>query len=97
MTEQQKKEIEELKSWDEWEAYVKNNNIDAKVRIYDPELGDVIHNKGFSFLDFETLRAPISPETQAHIDEQKKRKYDPNQKGFRQLIVEQNKEKENGN
>ena len=93
MTEQQRREIAELKTWVEWEAYVKNNGIDGKAKILDPDLGTAIHNKNMELLSKELRVAPIPPEIKEWLDNERTKKRDPNQKGFRQIIVEHN----NGN
>lgn len=88
MTEQQRKEIAELKTRAEWETYVRSNKLDMGARLRDPELGNAIHTKNFELLDKELRVAVVSDEVKERIAKKRKEKFDPNAKGFRQLVIE---------
>lgn len=51
MTEQQKKEIENISSIQEWDNYVDDNNIAWCDRVWDIELGNTLHTKRFCLLN----------------------------------------------
>jgi hypothetical protein len=88
MTEQQKKEIEKLRTLEELEKYVKDSNITIQDRFYDCELGDVLHRKRFELIFKEIKVRPLSDEDKEKVRNARAEKYDPAKKGFRQLIIE---------